>query len=294
MAKKYREEYQPVDPNTGAPLGPLQVFEADTQEELIKKLVAAHNNASVSVYKAKMAAKVGTLLNMEPDPELPVKSFEETTISADERVKMANALKDPANTPHVIKQLLASFGIPVEEIRQILQERELQKASDFMYAQAQLFNEEHPEYVASEFNNDTMLKYLNKHKMSLTKKNLEIAYADLTSEGLLTIQAPEQPVQVAPAVTETPVVAAAPAPEQAIPATATPAAPISAEPAEVRPKVSSSGLSRENSSATPGAPAPKAPGITAQDVARMSSTEYSKRLRTDPEFRKAVDQLGRQ
>lgn len=291
MAKKFRKEYQPRDPATGAAIGTPQVFEADTQEELIDKLAAAHENASVTVYKAKRAAKVGALMEMEPDPEVPFRVYEETVLSADDRVAMANALKDPANTPHVIKKILASYGIPVDDVRQMLREKEIEKQRDFMFEQAQLFSNDHPEYVDSEHNNQTMLKYINKHNMAWTKKNLEIAYADLTDEGLLTVRAPEQPVQVAPAVSE-PVVAAAPVPEQTITATATPAAPISAEPTDVRPKVSSSGLSRENSSAAPGAPAPKAPGITAQDVARMSSTEYNLKLR-DPEFRKAVDQLGR-
>jgi hypothetical protein len=285
MSKKFSRSYQPKDPSTGEPIGNPQVFEADTQDELIDMLAAAHENASVAVIKTRQAAKVGTLLGMDPDPETPMRSYEEKVITADERVKLAAALKDPANTDHVVKKLMESFGIPVDEIRSLLQEREVSKRQNFANEQSALFVAAHPEFLESDYNNDQLIKYLSKRKLAFTKKNLEIAYADLNGEGLLTVRAPEQPK---PAVQVTP----APAPEPAIPAQVTPAAPISAEPTEVRPKLSSSGLGRDNSSAAPGAPAPKAPEITAQDIARLSSKEYSEKLR-DPEFRKLVDNLGR-
>jgi hypothetical protein len=284
MAKAFSRSYQPKDPITGDPIGTPQYFEADTQDELIDKLAAAHENASVALNKTRLAAKVGTLLSMDPDPETPMRTYEEKVITADERVKLATALKDPATTDHVIKKLFESFGIPVEDIREALQERQITKRQNFANDQAALFAAAHPEFVENDANNDKILKYLNKRQMAFTKKNLEIAYADLTSEGLLTVRA-EQP-KPEPQVTP------APAVEQIIPAPLTPAAPISATPTEVRPKVSSSGLGRDNSSAAPGAPAPKAPEITAQDIARMSSKEYSDKLR-DPEFRKLVDNLGR-
>lgn len=285
MSKAFRKEYQPKDRNTGEPVGTPQVFEADTQEELVDKLVAAHESATVDMYKTRLAAKVGNLLNAEPDPETPMRLYEEKVITADERVKLAAALKDPANTDHVIKKLMESFGVPVDDLREVLQERQILKRQNFANEQAVLFSAAHPEFVESDANNDKLLKYLNKRNMAFTKKNLEIAYADLSSEGLLTVRAPEQKQP------ETPVVPA-PAVAQAIPVPPTPAAPISAEPTEVRPKVSSSGLGRDNSSAAPGAPAPKAAEITAQDIARMSSKEYSDKLR-DPEFRKLVDNLGK-
>ena len=285
MAKKFSRSYQPKDPNTGEPIGNPQVFEADTETELIDLLAAAHENASVAVIKTRQAAKVGTLLGMDPDPETPMRLYEEKVISADERVKLATALKDPANTDHVIKKLMESFGVPVDEIRSLLQEREVAKRQNFANEQSALFVAAHPEFVESDYNNDQLLKYLSKRNWAFTKKNLEKAYLDLSAEGLLTVKVPETPK---PAVQVTP----APVVDPAIPASPTNAAPISAPQPEVRPKVSSSGLGRENSSAAPGAPAPKAQEITAQDIARMSSKEYSEKLR-DPEFRKLVDNLGR-
>lgn len=278
MAKKFRKEYQPKDPNTGDPIGPLQVFEADTREELIDKIAAAHENASVSVYKTKMAAKVGAILEMEPDPDSPMKTYEETILSADDRIQMAAALKDPANTAHVIKRLMASFGIPVEEIRATLAEREFEKRAAFAMRQTELFNAAHPEFVDTPHNQKAMEKYISKKGIAWTLKNLEIAYADLTSEGLLTIRAAEQPITEAP-VTPEPEVAAAPAPELAIPASATTAAPISAPATEVRPKSSSSGLSsRGSSAASATGAAPKVAGITAQDIIKMTSEDFDKAL----------------
>jgi|SRR5579885_84946 len=304
MAKKWREEYQLTDPDTGAPIGPKQVFEADTQAELIEKLKAAHQNASTALYRTRQAAKLGGLINVEPDMDTPVKTYEETVLSADDRVKLAAALKDPANTPHVIKKLMESFGCPADEIREMLQERANQKRIDFAQQQAALFAEAHPEYIGSEHNNDRMLRYLNKNNLACTKKNLEIAYAELTSAGLLTIQQPvEQTSTVTPVAEEIPA-AAASASEQAIPASATTDAPISAAPTEVRPKSSSSGLSSRGSSAASAAgAAPKAIGITAQDVMKMTAEDFDRALQrglfnekgeqtmTGSEFKKFVDTM---
>lgn len=272
MAKQFRREYQPKDPNTGEPIGSPQVFEGDTMDELADKLAAAHENASVAVYKTRLAAKVGTLLSMDPDPETPMRTYEEKVITADERVKLATALKDPANTDHVVKRLMESFGIPVDDIREVLQERQITKRQNFANEQAALFSAAHPEFVENDANNDKLLKYLNKRQMAFTKKNLEIAYADLTSEGLLTVRAPEQPkpeVQV--------LAVNAPVVDPAIPVPPTNAPPISGQPpaGQLQPKLSSSGLGRENSSAAPGAPAPKAQGISSQEIASMSSTQLA-------------------
>ncbi len=275
MAYKFTKEYQPKDPNTGDPIGPKQVFGADTEAELIDKIAAAHENASTSLYKTRQAAKLGSLLSQEPDAGVTFKNYEETVLSADERVHLATALKDPANTQFAIKKLLTTFGIPADDIREMLQEREDQKRINFANEQVALFDQAHPEYVGSDFNNERMLKYLNKHNMSCTKKNLEIAYADLTRDELLTVRAPEQPTPAA-TVTE---VAAAPALEQAIPVSATPAAPISEVPTEVRPQLSSSGLSsRGSSAASASGAAPKVAGITHQDVLKMTSEDFDKAL----------------
>ena len=288
---KYREEYKIVDPNTGEEVGPPQIFEGETKEEVKEKIKAAHIHSAAAFYRTKRAVKLGTL--MEPDPDQPIQTFEERPLSADERVALANQLKDPAQLDAGMTRLLeAKFGAPVEVIRQKLRETELSQRIEFTREQIAAFKEEHPEYVESATNRDTLIKYLNKNGWSITKKNLEIAFADLVEDGLIVTRAVKQEPEVEPAtvatVSETQL---APAVEPGITEPPTTEPPISGEPTVVRPKVSSSGIGRNASSVgtTGGTFQPKE--ITFKEVDALSSEEYAKRLTNDPEFARQVEEL---
>lgn len=283
-AKKWIREYQPKD-ESGYPVGPPQRFEADTQQELIDKLAAAHENASSALYKTRLQVKLGTML--EPDPEEPIRTFEPRSLSADERIKLTKDLSDPAKAADAHRTLLeAELGAPIEIIRTSLRDAEIQKRVESIKAAIDAFRKEHPEYIDSTSNGDKIKKYMEKKNLRYSVKNLNIAFEDLKSDGVLTLQAPKA------AVPETPVapVATAPATLEAIPPAATTAPVIPVTPTEVRPKQSSSGLGREHSSAAPSGEPPKVTGITIRDINRMSAKEYNDNLR-DPEFRKAVEKL---
>lgn len=272
---KFVREYQPKD-EWGNPVGPIQHFEAETLDELADKLAAAHENASMDVYKSRKALKLGILL--EPDPaDEPIPNFEEQQLTADERMDISSALNDPNLSQDAVKRLLKSFGIPVEAIRQMLVDKEIEKRINRGREETQKFLEAHPEYVHSDENRDLLLKYMEKRKQALTKKNLEIAYEDLRHQGLLIVQAPQQTKKEVVPPAPAPVVAAEvpPAPAE-IPPAPTAAAPISAAPAALpRPAQSASGLGRDNASAVPMPTPPKAKGITAQEITRMSSSDYA-------------------
>lgn len=283
-AKKWIREYQPKD-ESGYPVGPPQRFEADTQQELIDKLAAAHENASSALYKTRLQVKLGTML--EPDPEEPIRTFEPRSLSADERIKLTKDLSDPAKAADAHRTLLeAELGAPIEIIRTSLRDAEIQKRVESIKAAIDAFRKEHPEYIDSTSNGDKIKKYMEKKNLRYSVKNLNIAFEDLKSDGVLTLQVPKA------AVPETPVapVATAPATLEVIPPAATTAPAIPVTPTEVRPKQSSSGLGREHSSAAPSGEPPKVTGITIRDINRMSAKEYNDNLR-DPEFRKAVEKL---
>lgn len=298
--QRYVREYQPKD-EFGNPVGTLQRFEADTLEELADKLASAHEAASLDVYKHRKAVKLGTLL--EPDPEDPIPSFEEEVLSADDRIAIANALNDPNSSPDGMKKLLKSFGIPVDAIRKMLHENETSKRIRRGQEETQRFLAGHPEYVVTEANRDLILKYLEKRKLGITRKNLEIAYEDLRNEGLLVVQARPKETPAAPAP---PVVAQVTAPPPAIPATATtesapPGAPAligaataptaTAPPTPPSPQ-GASGLGRDNASVSPTPGPPKAKGVSAQEINRMSASEYAYALQNGwYEF--AVDDRGK-
>jgi hypothetical protein len=183
------------------------------------------------------------------------------------------------------------MGHPPEDIRSALQQIEVNKQVERIQYAIQEFKNDHPEYVESASNSDNLLKYIEKKKCPITKKNLEIAFADLLRDELIVVRAPkvEEPK---PAVVAPVTVAAAPAEVAAIPPQPTNPAPVIPEvPTEVRPRQSSSGLSRSDSTAAPGTTtAPKTVGITIRDINRMSAKEYQDKLR-DPEFRKQVEAL---
>lgn len=273
--KKWTRSYQPKDEN-GLPVGPPQHFEADTQQELIDKLAAAHENASVKLYQTKRAVKLGAML--EPDKDEPIQTFEERPLTADERVKIGKLLNDPNTQADAMRILLeAQFGAPVESVRQVLREAEINKRAENIRYCIREFKIAHPEYVESESNRDTMNKYLEKHQMPYTKKNLEIAFEDLNQDGLLTLKAPQ--AAVTKPVAEPSSTTAAPAGTETIPPPPTNAPAIPEVPTEVRPKQSSSGLGRDNSSAPPSNAAPKTVGITIREINAMTSEQYSKALR---------------
>lgn len=269
----------------GNAVGPLQYFEADSLEELLEKKDAAHQNAAVKLYETRRANKLGNAL--EPDKDEPIQTYESRALTADERIKVTKALNDPATAPEAYRTLLeAEFGAPAESIREALRQVEINKrVAIIQYAIAE-FKAAHPEYVESAQNKETLTKYMDKKGYAYTKKNLEIAFEELVRDELLLIRAKAAEPNPAPVVPA----AGAPPPPPVIPVVATPAPVIPEESVEVRARQSSSGLSRSDSSAAPGAPAPKASGITIRDINRMTAKEYQESLK-DPEFRKQVDAL---
>lgn len=292
--KKFQIEYQITNDN-GDPVGPLQHFEADTQKELLDLVAAAHKNSAKKMYDTMKKVKVGDLIT--PDPERPIQRFERKPLSADDRTRLIAATKDPQTGPEAFKQLLeAEFGVPFDAIRESLQYVEIDRRIKEAQNQTDLFLNAHPEYVSTDSNQELILKWLEKRNYAITRKNLELAYEDLTGANMLTIQAsspaPKPTPQVSAVATSTePVIPAPPQPET-IPPVATTAPAITETPAEVRPKISSSGLGRTDGSATPSTTPPKVAGITPQQINRMSSTEFDERLK-DPAFRKMVDEMKR-
>lgn len=270
-------------------VGNPQYFEDDTLEGLLEKKDAAHANASVALYETRKKVKLGEML--EPDPEEPIQTFEERALTADERVKLTKALNDPATAPDALRTLIeAQFGAPVSAVREALQQVEIDKRVKSIQLAIAEFKEQTPDYVESAANRENIEKYMEKHKLRYTVKNLKIAFNALKDDDLITIRAPKA-VETTPAPAPASQSAGAPAPTPAIPEGEKKAAPaIPNEPTEVRARSSSSGLGRDNSSAVPGAVAPKAQGITIRDINRMSAQEYQQKLQ-DPEFRKAVEEL---
>ena len=249
---KFVEEYQITDRN-GNPVGPKQRFEAETIEELKDKLKAAHQNAAAGFYEERKRRKLGDLI--EPDPSEPVYAFEEKELTADELVQIDELMKDVTTRPQAMKLLIeAQLGAPIEKVRENLREIEYTRRSKQNEVQVDLFLVAHPDYIPSDSNQGNIEKYLLKHELAVTKKNLDLAYDDLKADGLLTLQAPK--------------------PVETVPATA-------AASAEAVATVSASSVSAAIVAETvPAVPAPVVPAyrqrraITPAEMARMTADEY--------------------
>ena len=272
---------------SGTPVGPLQHFEADTLEELLEKKDAAHQNAAVKLYETRRAVKLGEMLEPEPEEE-PLYAYEERPLTADERVKVTNLMKDPATIGEAMDIILeAKYGAPPEAVRSQLKDAQEVKQVGRIQREINQFLADTPTYVNCDTNRENIERWMAKHEKRWTVKNLKLAFEDLSADGLLVLQAPKAEPPVSPAAPA----AAAPAVEPAIPAPSTnPAPAIPSEPTEVRPQQSSSGLGRNNSSAVPSVTGPKTTGITHRDINKMSAAEYEAKLK-DPDFRKAVEEL---
>lgn len=283
---KFREEYQVTDRN-GNPVGPVQIFEAETQKELIAKLKAAHQNSAREMYETKRKVKLGVLL--EPDADQPIQSFTETALSAEERLTVKKAMDDPNKTSEGLKIILKSLGLDPDAIRALLQQKELEKRMDRATAESEKFMAAHPEYIISEYNNDTMSKYLAKHGMAVTANNLEIAYEELSD--ILTLQAPQQ-VSATPVPDTTSQNAPASDSEITNQATSDPANTEPAPAARQEIPNSSSGLSGRSSANVPATPT-KTGEISLTEISRklanMSASEYLKYIKENPDVAKKLD-----
>lgn len=280
--KKFAIDYQIEDDN-GKPIGPLQHFEAETQKELLELVKNAHRSAAREMYKEKRARKLGDLIT--PDPDQPIQKFERKALSADERTKLAAAIKDPQTSPEAVRTIIeAELGAPIESIREGLQYSQIQQRINMAQQQTDIFLAAHADYVQCDSNQEAILKWLEKRNYAITAKNLDLAYEDLGD--LIVKRAPEPPaVQTPPEPTPAPTVPAAatpvaevspapPQPEAILPA-ATPAPAITEQPAEVlKPKQSSSGLTRD-AGGTPPPIAPKTVEIPYRLLQKMNSTEYN-------------------
>jgi hypothetical protein len=133
----------------------------------------------------------------------------------------------------------------------------LEKRAQENAYQVDLFLKAHPEYIPTEKNSELIQKYLLKHELGVTKKNLEAAFEELKADGLLTLRVPE------PAKEETPQVSSA---SDSTEEKKEKAAEAGAEAAPVEPVV-------EN---TPAPPVPVyVPGaLLPKDIFAMTASEY--------------------
>ena len=268
--------YQPKD-EWGNQVGPLQIFKGKTLKECAEKVGAAHQNATVALHRTKKAVKIGGLLEL--DEEAPMPNYKPRTLTAEEVLELDEKFNNPTTRAEAMRTMLeAEIGAPIEVVRRNLQKTDVAERMQFIRAEVKKFTDAHPEYVPSQANSDLLEAWLEKRNKPVTHKNLEIAFADLCEDGLLTLRAvsdnnPKVATEPAPVPTPAPV---ATAPVTVKPVAPAPAAEVEEE--EVVPVVTPS-------------PAPE-PEVESEEVAVPVKTLAEINDMTSEEFRAFTDAGG--
>jgi hypothetical protein len=202
--KQYR--YQPTFPEghelAGQPMGGEQVIEYDgSSEDLAAKLVANNNRMQAEMRRLKVERGIDPQANDEPLPPGALtrkkESFTRRDFTADERVKFAKGLANPATIQETFDEMTAARVGSNEEFKNLT-------AIQIQTAEANAgmrFGREHPEITNQP--NDTaytnpygqkamvprdaalLLSWCDKRDLYHTYNNLVLAYDRLKKAGLL-------------------------------------------------------------------------------------------------------------
>lgn len=252
----FKKEYQPKDAS-GNPVGPLQVFEGASWQEVTDKLAQAHEHASAKIQELRKQVK--------PDAESAVSEFKAKDLTADELFTIQQDMQDPSKMRDALRKLNeAEFGAPAPKIREALAKVENMERVEQGKAESQKFIDAHPEYHACAENQNAIQAFMtegnNGKAFAWTKRNLDIAY-----------EAVHDKLVAKPAATT--------ATTEVISSTVT------------RPRATTTALFSQHSSAS----GPTKPSLDqfAQEVAKMPSAEYRRRLMSEPGFAQKVNDLAK-
>lgn len=245
----------------------IQRFEGKSHKDVADKLMDAQLSASQKIGELDSQVKA----SRRPVIERPL-AAPNVELTADEKVKIASDLENPATAADAIKTVTEKVVSGVQAADDQKAERKRKEVDA-----AVEFRKQQPLYVFSDHNARVMSRYMELNKLDKTVvDNFHIAFDNLLEAKLVQTSQPETPA--------------------AAPATAPPNE--SREPERIAPTPNtrprgtraSSGLHSEQSSGSPPPPAPKT-NLTRADVEQMPSAEYEKRYREEPQFRRIVDDL---
>jgi len=236
----------------------VQVFEAETHEELTEKLAVAQENATRKIQELSQKVKELT----PRDKAQPIKVLSPREMTVDERFQVTQDLQDPTKSVEAVNRIVeASLGAPINEVRQRLSKQEEADERARIKSEAEVFMAGNEDFVPCVENEKLMFERLEKDNLAINQKNLQDAFEELKAAGLLVLR------------TET--VEEPPPAESRI--------------ATSRPRGSqSSSLRSSQSGVVVGTQSKR---ITMADINRMPTAELESKMRNDPVFRKQVDEM---
>ena len=182
----------------------VQVFEAATETELIDKLTTAQTNATRKIRQLNQQLKKPKTPVTAVVPVTPV-----TALTADELFTLTQEFD--SNPLKVHQRLLeASLGMSVDALKAKFSRLDSFEQERAYEATAQEFVGEHTaDYKPTKKNERALTNYLESEGLDFTKDNLEYAFTELSTSGLL--DKPEPPKLAAqPAAAQTGIQPAAP------------------------------------------------------------------------------------
>ena len=276
--KEFVYEYQPKD-KFDRPVGGKQIFKGATIQEVLDKVAEANKNLVQLNRDLTRKIRLGEFEKDNlPNDVAKVKTnlLSPRELTLEEKAKFARDILDPEKFDEVNSRLIeAQLGAKPEEIRNRINNQE-QRLSDIEARQeAEAFAYANADYYVCLENFQTITSWMVKNNLSPVRENFQLAYDTLKKEGLMIeaprVEAPIPPAPVTPVAPVAPVETREPLPQ-----------PTPARPAP-------SGLTRESTSEV-GSPV-RVSKLTIRDIERMPSDEYKKKLLTDKNFAKEVDEL---
>ncbi len=170
----------------------VQKFEADTEAELIDKLVEAQTNATKEIRKLQRAKPRARPQKREKTVETERPFAEPIQVSAQDDLDFATGLS--VNPSKVFGRLFeASTGLKIDDLR-ATKERVGEMVSQMEeQSQAQAFINGTPEFKPSKANSDALLGILEDEELPVTQQNLAYAYQQAMDGALLELPAAPEP-----------------------------------------------------------------------------------------------------
>lgn len=167
-----------------------QVFKSKSLIGLVKELTKAQENATRKIRQQEFDLK----RRVKVEPERVVADVKKATreLSADELYQLS--LDMQSNPEKALDKLLeAKIGHNLTGLQSKLEgvDRIIQ-AEAMKVAQVEFVTEHKDDFLPSASNADTIQKFLVKENLQLTKANLEYAFQELTSGGLLDQPTPKE------------------------------------------------------------------------------------------------------
>ncbi len=169
----------------------VQKFEADTEAELIDKLVEAQTNATKEIRKLQRAKPKVRPQRKQTMIE-PARPFAEPSVSTQDDLEYATQLS--VNPSKVFGRLFeASTGIQLDDLRATREKvGEIASALDEEAAGREFVNTT-PEYLGSAKNSKVLMGILEDEELPVTSQNLTYAYQQAMEGALLELPAKPEP-----------------------------------------------------------------------------------------------------